>query len=193
MGLVVAFYAAPVVHELPQLNLFAVRGAIDTKVQYYFELLPQLLLLLDFIFNVTRLRLIQTFFNKFTKKGKKALARRHLFTALTQFRFTLRYPKMYYALLRIFHRLRIQFLLASKRKGRNLISVPVPVRRNKRDVLNIQTLYKAVTSRRERALSERIHLELTALTFKHRQASTVRARSAHLSSVYTERVYMEER
>jgi hypothetical protein len=58
---------------------------------------------------------------------------------------------MYYALLRIFHRLRIQFLLASKRKGRNLISVPVPVRRNKRDVLNIQTLYKAVTSRRERA------------------------------------------
>jgi ribosomal protein S7 len=96
-------------------------------------------------------RLIQTFFNKFTKKGKKALARRHLFTALTQFRFTLRHPQMYYALLRIFHRLRIQFLLASKRKGRNLISVPVPVRRNKRDVLNIQTLYKAVTSRRERA------------------------------------------
>jgi ribosomal protein S7 len=138
-------------------------------------------------------RLIQTFFNKFTKKGKKALARRHLLTALTQLRFTLRHPQMYYALLRIFHRLRIQFLLASKRKGRNLISVPVPVRRNKRDVLNIQTLYKAVTSRRERALSERIHLELTSLTFKHRQASTVRARSAHLSSVYTERVYMEER
>ena len=54
MGLVVAFYAAPVVHELPQLNLFAVRGAIDTKVQYYFELLPQLLLLLDFIFNIVR-------------------------------------------------------------------------------------------------------------------------------------------
>ena len=96
-------------------------------------------------------RLIQTFFSKFTKKGKKALARRHLFTALTQFRFTLRHPQMYYALLRIFHRLRIQFLLASKRKGRNLISVPVPVRRNKRDVLNTQTLYKAVTSWRERA------------------------------------------
>ena len=52
MGLVVAFYAAPVVHELPQLNLFAVRGAIDTKVQYYFELLTQLLSLLDFIFNI---------------------------------------------------------------------------------------------------------------------------------------------
>ncbi len=90
-------------------------------------------------------------------------------------------------------RLRIQFLLAAKRKGRNLISVPVPVRRNKRDVLNIQTLYKAIAARRERTLSERIHLELTALTFRHRQASTVRARSAHLSSVYTERVYMEER
>lgn len=52
VGLVVAFYAAPVVHELPQLNLFAVRGAIDTKVQYYFELLTQLLSLLDFIFNI---------------------------------------------------------------------------------------------------------------------------------------------
>jgi hypothetical protein len=32
VGLVVAFYAAPVVHELPQLNLFAVRGTIDAKV-----------------------------------------------------------------------------------------------------------------------------------------------------------------
>jgi hypothetical protein len=152
-----------------QLNLFAVRNAAATKGQPPppSELIfPQLFV---------------------------SLTRRHLFTALTQFCFTLRRPQMYYALLRIFHRLRIQFLLASKRKGRNLISVPVPVRRNKRDVLNIQTLYKAVSSRRERALFERIHLELTALTFKHRQASTVRARSAHLSSVYTERVYMEER
>jgi hypothetical protein len=32
VGLVVAFYAAPVVHELPQLNLFAVGDTIDTKV-----------------------------------------------------------------------------------------------------------------------------------------------------------------
>lgn len=86
-------------------------------------------------------RLIQTFFNKFTKKGKKAIARRHLHGALTQFRFLLRRPKMYVMLLRIFMRLRVQFLLPLRRKGRQLVPVPVPARRNKRDVLNIQSLY----------------------------------------------------
>jgi ribosomal protein S7 len=138
-------------------------------------------------------RLIQTFFNKFTKKGKKALARRHIFKALVRFRYLLRRPPLFIALLEIFKALRIQFLLAMKRKGRNLVSVPVPVRRNKRDVLNIQTLYNSVCRRRERELDDRILPELSALTFKPRQAATIRARSAHLSTVYTERVNMEER
>lgn len=138
-------------------------------------------------------RLVQTFFSKFTKKGKKALARRHLYQALTQFRLLLRRPKMYVMLLRIFMRLRVQFLLPLRRKGRQLVAVPVPVRRNKRDVLNIQALYRAIQKRRERSLSERIALELTALTFKHRQASTMRQRSADIRKVYEARVDMDLR
>lgn len=100
-------------------------------------------------------RTIQTLFNKFTKRGKKALARRHIITALMRYRFTLRQPRTFNALTRILRNLRIQFLLVAKRKGKNIVEVPVPVRRNKRDILNIQTLCDAIRRRRERSLSER--------------------------------------
>jgi ribosomal protein S7 len=138
-------------------------------------------------------RMIQTFFNKFTKKGKKALARHHLQNALIQFRMQLRRPVMYHALFRIFRRLRIQFLLVSRRKGRKILSVPVPVRRNKRDVISLQTLYKAISDRRERVLSTRIEKELVSLAFKYRQSPLVRKNSTHLAQVYEERVNMEYR
>lgn len=138
-------------------------------------------------------RLVQTFFSKFTKKGKKALARRHLYGALTQFRLLLRRPKMYIMLLRIFVLLRVQFILPLRRKGRQLVPVPVPARRNKRDVLNIQLLYHAIQRRRERSLSERIALELSTLAFKQRQAPTMRDRNADLHKVYEARVNMDMR
>jgi len=138
-------------------------------------------------------RLIQTFFNKFTKKGKKALARKQIFVALTGYRRSIRRPQLFFALLRLFYRLRIQFLLLQRRQARNLINVPVPVRRNKRDVLSLQTLYNAIIGRRERNLSERIRLELSALTFQPRQSTTMRAQNSHLALVYEERVYMDRR
>jgi len=138
-------------------------------------------------------RLVQTFFNKFIKKGKKALSRRHIFIALTSYRSGIRRPQLFFGLLRLFYRLRVQFILVQRRQARNLINVPVPVRRNKRDVLSLQTLYNAITSRRERALSERIQFELNALTFQPRQSTTMRARNSHLALVYEERVYMERR
>lgn len=138
-------------------------------------------------------RLIQTFFNKFIKKGKKSTARRHVFMALTRYRALFRRPQLFFSLLRLFQQLRVQFILAQKRQGRGTINVPVPVRRNKRDVLNLQTLYVAVTSRRERTLSERIQQELSALTFQPRHATTMRNRNHALQQVYDERVYMERR
>lgn len=100
-------------------------------------------------------RVVQTLFNKFTKKGKKALARRHTLLALSNFRFTLRQPRTYNILLRILRELHVQFLLLPKRKARKILDVPVPVRRNKRDILNIQTLYNAITRRKERDFNER--------------------------------------
>jgi ribosomal protein S7 len=138
-------------------------------------------------------RIIQTLFNKFTKKGKKTIARRHIVRALSQFRFTLRRPKTFNALTRILRSLRLQFLLLPKRQGKKILEVPVPVRRNKRDVLNIQTLYSAVRRRRERDLSERIEQELLALSVDRNQSATLRQRNAHMSKVYEERVNMEQR
>jgi len=138
-------------------------------------------------------RLVQTFFNKFTKKGKKALSKKHIFRALSGYRRSIRRPQLFFALLRLFYRLRIQFILVQRRQARNLINVPVPVRRNKRDVLSLQTLYKAIASRRERTLSERIQLELSALTVQPRHSNTMRAQNTHLAQVYEERVYMDRR
>jgi len=138
-------------------------------------------------------RIIQTFFNKFTKKGKKALARRHLNSALTQFRFSFSAPTMYYALIRIFRALRVQFLLASRRKGRKILDVPVPVRRNKRDVISLQTIYNAISARKERLLSDRIRVTLEQLHHRPEQSTLIRQQTAMLARVYQERVNMEYR
>lgn len=138
-------------------------------------------------------RLIRTFFNKFIKQGEKAISRKHMFIALSKYRRTIRRPQMFFGLLRLFYRLRIQFTLGQRRKGRIMLNVPIPVKRNKRDVLNLQTLYRAISARRERSLSERIQLELGELTFQPHQSAIMRARSAHLSKVYVERVYMNKR
>ena len=104
-----------------------------------------------------------------------------------------RRPVMHQVLLRIFRSLRLQFLLVGFRKGRNIIDVPVPVRRNKRDVLNLQALYTTITKRTERKLSSRIYLELLSLVTNPKNSTIIRQQSAHLSQVYTERVNMEYR
>ena len=138
-------------------------------------------------------RLIRTLLNKFIKQGKKSLSRRHFLVALSQYRRVIRRPQLFFGLLRLLYRLRIQFILGQRRQGRMMLNVPIPVKRNKRDVLNLQTLYKAICIRRERTLSERIQCELSDLTFQQRQSGTMRTRSAHLAKVYEERVYMDKR
>jgi len=45
-------------------------------------------------------RVIQTLFNKFTKKGKKHLVRHQILKTLTHLRYNLRRPRLYNALLR---------------------------------------------------------------------------------------------
>ena len=138
-------------------------------------------------------RVIQTLFNKFTKKGKKALARRQTMRALSNFRFTQRRPRTYNILLRILRELHVQFLLLPKRKARKILDVPVPVRRNKRDVLNLQILYNAITRRKERNFTERWEQELATLTIARGQSATLRQRNLQIAKIYEERVYIEER
>lgn len=138
-------------------------------------------------------RVLQTFFNKFTKKGKKALARRHIHAACTTLRYHITHLRTNYVLLRALRRLRVQFLLPVRRKGKLLLSVPTPVRRNKRDVLNLQTLYMSIKTRRELVLSERYQQELVSLFLDPTHASVFRQRNAYMARVYEERVNMQYR
>jgi ribosomal protein S7 len=138
-------------------------------------------------------RTVQTLFNKFTKKGKKALARKHIALALTQFRLTLRRPPVYNVIIRTFRNLRVPFQLLSRRQGRKNIEVPVPLRRNKGEAAIIQSLYNAIGRRRDRQLSERLKQELHSLTFGRLDSPTYRQRNLHLAKIYEERVHVERR
>lgn len=83
--------------------------------------------------------------------------------------------------------------MVSRRRGRSFIDVPVPVRRNKRDILGVQSLFSAIRHRSERQLSDRIFLELDALTAQPRYATPIRARSAQFEKIYKERIHMFRR
>lgn len=100
-------------------------------------------------------RTVQTLFNKFTKKGKKALARRHIISALTRVRYLLRRPALYHVLIQTYRGLRVPFKLVARRKGRKTLEVPVPLRRNQGEAMISQSLYNAISRRHNRRLSER--------------------------------------
>jgi len=136
---------------------------------------------------------VQTLFNKFIKKGKKATSRRQLIRALTNFRFLFRRPPIYNTLLRMLKMLHSPLTLVSKRQGRIMIQVPVPVRRNKRDIINLQTFANAIRVRRERALYERLEQELLELTIRRPQSTTLRQMNVYMRQIYDERTNMEKR
>jgi len=138
-------------------------------------------------------RLLQTLFNKFTKKGEKAKARRHIISALIAFRFNLRRPRTYNALLRILRDIRIQFILVATRQGRNVLEVPTPIRRNQRDIINLQVFYSAVNKRRERAFYERLEQEFLSLSLHQDQSTTLKQRTQTIHRVYEERVWADKR
>jgi ribosomal protein S7 len=138
-------------------------------------------------------RFIQTIFNKFTKKGKKAVARRHLARALKHLRFSVRRPRTFNLIIRMIESLNVPFLLVPTRKSKTILDVPTPIRRNKRDIISIQTFYNAVKKRRERGLFERIEQELLYLTVRQEQSTTLRQRNNLLSRVYEERANLDYR
>jgi ribosomal protein S7 len=138
-------------------------------------------------------RTIQTLFNKFTVGGEKKTARKFIFTSIQRLRYTLRRPTIYRVLLRLLKSLRVQFILVAKREGKKIIDVPVPVRRNKRDIMNIQVFANAVRKRQDRLFSESLLQELTTLTLKKEQSPTLRQLTLMTHKVYDERTNMEKR
>lgn len=138
-------------------------------------------------------RTIQTVFNKFTIGGEKKTARKLIFISLQRLRYSLRKPTLYRVILRILRSLRVQFILAAKREGRKTVDVPVPVRRNKRDIMNIQLFANSVRKRQDRAFSENLLQELTVLTLKRDTSSTLRQLDTLAHRVYDERTNLEKR
>ena len=138
-------------------------------------------------------RIIQTLFNKFTVGGEKKTARKLIYKTLQRLRYSLRRPVVYYTLLRLLKSLRTQFMLVSKRKGKEILAVPVPVRRNKREVMNIQVFANAVRKRQEQRLDERLLQELTSLTLRKDQSPTLRQLAQAMYKVYEERTNMDKR
>lgn len=97
-------------------------------------------------------RVMRTFFNRFIKKGKKAFAYKSLFTALSNFRLVVSKPRFANSFFHFLKKLQTPFTLVSRRQAKQILDIPVPVRRNKHSYVAINLIYKSVTARRENFL-----------------------------------------
>lgn len=138
-------------------------------------------------------RLFQTVFNKFIRKGKKAVSQKLLFVSLSAIRYVIRRPCIFNYLLQILQSLRAQFILLPRRKAKKILNVPVPVRRNKRDLISVHTLYVSILKRKERLFYKNINSELLSLTIDQAASSTIRGLSNDKYQVFEERVNMDLR
>lgn len=89
--------------------------------------------------------------------------------------------------------LRLQFLLIPTRQGKQILDVPTPIRRNKGDIMTLQTFYNAVKKRRERTLHEKLEQELITLTVDQDHSTTLRQHNAYLAKTYEERANIDKR
>lgn len=138
-------------------------------------------------------RVLNTFFNKFTKKGKKALSFKLLMLTFRSFRFYFRRPSTKFFLFSIFRNLRRQFLLQPRRKSKVILYVPTPIRRNRRDLISANDLYKAINKRKERTLREKILQELQTTLVNNEQSTIFKEHFDFQEAVYEERVNADYR
>ena len=89
--------------------------------------------------------------------------------------------------------LRVQFLLLPRRKAKKILSIPVPVRRNKRDLISVHTLYLSIVKRKEKPFYKNISSELVSLTADQQSSVTMRGLSTYKHQVFEERVNMDLR
>lgn len=138
-------------------------------------------------------RTIQTFFNKFTKKGKKALARTHLLKAICRARLILKRPPFYTSMVWTIKELKTPFQLVTRRQGRKTIEIPVPLRRIRGEANIIQSIYNSINHRRDQIFNERLRQEILSLTVGRADSTTHKQRSQYLSKIFEERVNVEKR
>jgi ribosomal protein S7 len=138
-------------------------------------------------------RYMETFFNKFTKKGKKMTARRHFATVFRKLRFEIRRPRTFNFIFQTLENLNSPFLVTPVRRGKTVEEVPTPIRRNKRYILNVQTFYNAVFRRKEKTFSEKMQQELLELTVNKQQSATLKDRNAFFFKIHDLRANLDYR
>lgn len=95
-------------------------------------------------------RVIRTLFNRFIKKGNKAFAYKSLFAALSNFRLTAPKPRTVNFIFYLLKKLQTPFILVSRRQAKQILDIPVPIRRNKHNYIAINLLAKSIAGRREK-------------------------------------------
>lgn len=136
---------------------------------------------------------LQTLFNKFIRRGKKASSRRHLHRALMRHRLVAPGFSMSPTLFRHLRNLTRNIKIVLARKGKQHLEVPIPTFRLSATTAAIQALFNATTRREYRILSERIFAELHDLTANGPKARSIEEKSDFYAHVYEMRVNMERR
>jgi ribosomal protein S7 len=77
--------------------------------------------------------------------------------------------------------------LVTGRKGKGVFVAPVPVQRNKRETMAVQTFATAVVRRSERSFTKRVENEIVSQTTDPLHSSTLRARDSLFSAAFENR------
>lgn len=138
-------------------------------------------------------RLFQIFAGKFIKNGKKNSSLKHIRQSLHALRFYSLRMRPFTNFQFMVKKLHLPLIILPRRKGKIVLNVPVPTRRNKKDFLSTRTLYKAIQKRRERTLKERLFQEFYSLLASEDTSETSRQHNALLFLIYEERVNLNRR
>ena len=138
-------------------------------------------------------RTVRTFFNKFIKRGKKANTTKHIHRAFTRYRINLLRIRCFTFLTRTFRRLRTTIKIVHRRKAKKIHEVPIPAFRNRGDAARFQSMYEVISKHSDYTLSSRLFRELNDLTFRPKQAASIKEKSALLARAYASRADFEMR
>ena len=132
-------------------------------------------------------RSLNTLFNKFIRKGKKAYARKHFLKALETLRYAFQQPRTFNVINELIRNLHAPLVILPKRKGSETVMVPVPLWRNKRDSFGVQKIYEASKAQEGRELHWRIYRELNSEALDPKHSAALRQRDKNFRQAFDER------
>jgi ribosomal protein S7 len=89
--------------------------------------------------------------------------------------------------------MRIPMYLPYRRVGKIMEPAPTPVRRNRRDVLNMHLIYASIKTRPEKELVERVEGGLISMNSSKFRSPEQRKQTQMIRRIYDERVNLDFR